>query len=430
MYDTMAKKTEVMELDWQRLLSALGKRTWLITLVSVLFGAAALVGTLLLVTPKFQSSVMFYVNNNSMALGDGASGITSSDISASQSLVSTYIVILDTWETMTDVINHSGVNRTYEELTKMVTAEAVADTQVFRVRVISPDAQEAWKIAQAITRVLPQRISGIIEGTSAQMVDSAQVAVKPYSPNYMKNTLIGLMLGLALTMGSILLWEIFNGTLRSPEEVESGCGFPVMAVLPEGEAGGEAARQLCDKLRFCFADESPSRVLGITGTGKGSDGAMTAKQMALALSRQGSRVLLADCDFRRPEKQPGLSDYLAAQHPLEGLLRKGEQESLYTLGAGHGSMTPAELLDSERMERLLAQLRQRFDYILLALPPAGEKEDALAAAAMADGILVVLRQKRCSRSALTAALDRLEWAGARILGIVYRRGSRRKAGKG
>ena len=93
-------------------------------------------------------------------------------------------------------------------------------------------------------------------------------------------------------------------------------------------------------------------------------------------------------------------------------------------------MTPAELLGSERMRSLLSQLRQRFDYILLELPPAGEKREALAAAAMTDGILVVMRQKRCSRSVLTAALDRLEWAGARILGIVYRRGSRRKAGKG
>lgn len=430
MYDTMPKKTEVMELDVQRLLSALGKRVWLMVLVSLLFGAAALVGTMLLVTPKFQSSVMFYVNNNSMAMGDGAAGITSSDISASQSLVSTYIVILETWETMTDVINHSGVDRTYEELTKMVTAEAVADTQVFRVRVTSPDAQEAWKIAQAITRVLPQRISGIIEGTSAQMVDSAQVAVKPYSPNYLKNTMIGLMLGLALTMGSILLWEIFDGTLRSVEEVESLCSFPVMAVLPEGDGGKDQVRQLCARLRFCFADESPSRVLGITGIGNGTDGTVAAKQMALALARQGSRVLLADCDLRRPEAQPGLSDYLAAQHPLEGLLRNGEQESLYILGAGHGSMTPAELLGSERMRSLLSQLRQRFDYILLELPPVGEKREALAAAAMTDGVLVVMRQKRCSRSALSAALDELEWAGARILGIVCRRGSRRKAGKG
>lgn len=217
MYDSAAQRNDVIELDLRRLLSALGRKSWLIILVAVLTAAAVFLGTWLLVTPKYQSSVMFYVNNNSMSFGEGASGLTLSDISASQSLVSTYIVILNTWETLTDVINHSGVSRSYEELCKMVSAEAVADTQVFRVVVTSPDAKEAWDIACAITRVLPQRISGIIEGTSAQMVDSARVATKPCSPNYVKNTLIGFMLGLALTAGLILLREIFAVDTRTED---------------------------------------------------------------------------------------------------------------------------------------------------------------------------------------------------------------------
>lgn len=418
MYDSAAKRNEVIELDFRRLLSALGRKSWLIALVAVLTAAAVFLGTWLLVTPKYQSSVMFYVNNNSMSLGDGASGITSSDISASQSLVSTYIVILETWETMTDVINHSGVDRSYEELSKMVTAEAVADTQVFRVVVTSPDAREAWDIASAITKVLPQRISGIIEGTSAQMVDSAQIASRACAPNYGKNTLIGFLAGLVLTAGLILLWEIFDVSLRTEEDIRDSCGYPVLAVIPEEEAGRtEAFRLLCTRLRFVFAGENRCRVLGISGP-RGGEG-ISAGKLAQTLGTLGSRVLLMECDLRRPGKQPGLSDYLAGQSPLPGLIRARETESFHRLGAGHGSLTPAELLGSEQMQTLLAQLRKDYDYILLELPGILENTDALAASRFADGMLLTLRQKRSSRTALQLALDRLESVGVRVLGLVY-----------
>ena len=162
MYDTASAREEMMELDFQRIFRALWKRAWLIGLVAVLSAAAVFWGTRLLVTPQYQSAVMFYVNNNSMSLGDGASGITSSDISASQSLVSTYIVILNTWETMTDVINHSGVLLTYEEISKMVTAEAVEDTQVFRVLVTGPDALAAAALADGILVIVRQKRSSRI----------------------------------------------------------------------------------------------------------------------------------------------------------------------------------------------------------------------------------------------------------------------------
>lgn len=427
MYDTASAREEMMELDFQRIFRALWKRAWLIGLVAVLSAAAVFLGTRLLVTPQYQSAVMFYVNNNSMSLGDGASGITSSDISASQSLVSTYIVILNTWETMTDVINHSGVLLTYEEISKMVTAEAVEDTQVFRVLVTGPDAQEAWAIAKAITQVLPQRISGIIEGTSAQMVDSALLPVKPCSPNYWKNTLIGFAVGLALTVGLILVKQIFDVSLQSADQVEDW-GYPVLASLPE-QKDADGWLQLCGRLRFCFADDKPCRILGVSGLdpeGKGN----ASRNLAQAMGRQGSRVLRIDCDLRRVGKQPGLSDYLSNQSGLTELIRKGEQESWYTLGAGRGSPTPAALLGSERMVQMLSLLSRDYDCIVLDLPAVRAREDALAAAALADGILVTVRQKRSSRIHLIRTADRLEQSGARILGVIFLRKGRKRAGEG
>lgn len=427
MYDSATKGNEVMELDLRRILTALWRKSWLMVLVAALCAAAVLLGTWLLVTPQYQASVMFYVNNNSMSLGDGAAGITSSDISASQSLVSTYIVILQTWETMTDVINHSGVLRTYEELSKMVTAEAVADTQVFRVVVTSPNAEEAWEIAKAITQVLPLRISGIIEGTSAQMVDSAQIPVKPYAPSYPKSALIGFMIGLALTGGLIVLKEIFDDRLHTAEQVEnSRC--PVLAELPNPDSM-DGYPQLVSRLRFCFADEKTCRILGVSGTESGGRG-NAARNLAQAAARQGNRVLLMDCDLRRTGKQPGLSDYLSGQSGLETLIRLGEEENLYFLGSGHGSMTPEALLGSHRMEQLLERLSECYDWVLLELPALGQRQDALRVSAMTDGILLRVHQKRSGCADLTRTVNRLEQSGARVLGAIFFHSGRKKTGGG
>ena len=156
-----------IEIDLSRLAGALVKRSWLIGIVAVLFAVVTFLGTVLFVTPQYESTTMFYVNNSSLSIGETSLSISSSDISASKSLVKSYIVILNTRGTLNDVIDYSGVNRTYRQLKSMLSASAVDSTEIFEVVVTSEDPEEAERISEAIAHILPKRISSIIEGTSA-----------------------------------------------------------------------------------------------------------------------------------------------------------------------------------------------------------------------------------------------------------------------
>lgn len=171
--DNKNKKTEEVQIDLSRLFRALLKRTWLIAGVAVVCAVLTLVFTVFFVTPMYKSGAMFYVNNSSLDLGGVDFTLSSSDISASQSLVNTYIVILNTRETLSDVIDYAGVDRTVGELRGMISAEAVGETQIFQVVVTCEDPAEAEKIADAIAYILPRRIGNIIEGTSTKVVDNA-----------------------------------------------------------------------------------------------------------------------------------------------------------------------------------------------------------------------------------------------------------------
>ena len=230
------EKNDELEIDVQRLMGALLNKAWLIGLVAVVCAVVTLLGTLFFVTPKYQATAMFYVNNNSLSLGDASFSISSGDISASRGLVKSYIVILNTRESLNAVIDYADVDLTYGQLRGMISAQAVDSTEIFEVVVTSTDPKEAQEIADAIAYVLPKRISSIVEGTSAKVVDSAVRPAKPSSPNYTTNTLLGFAMGLLLSAALVLLREFLDITIRTEDDISRSCTYPILASVPDMEA--------------------------------------------------------------------------------------------------------------------------------------------------------------------------------------------------
>lgn len=465
MDERMNDKNADLGIDLQRAFSAIMQKMWLILLVAVVFMSLTLVGTLFLITPQYESSAMFYVNNNSFSVGEASFSIDSSDISASKSLVNSYIVILNTRESLNEVIDYAGVNRSYKEMTEMITASAVNATEIFEVVVTSPDPQEAEKIANAIAYILPKRISSIIEGTSAKVVDSAVLPVKPSSPSYTVNAVVGFLIGMIVSVGVIVLREIYDITIRVQEDIEQSCTHPVLATVPNialsgkgtsygygqknrktvpaergksqlvGEdisfAASEAYKLLRTKLQFSFTDENACRVIGISSALSGEGKSLTSVNLAYSLAQLDKKVLLIDCDMRKPtlaeklgiQKKPGLSSFLTGQVGAEGLIQhcafKNDNKELYVIAAGECPPNPIELLSSRRMTKVLESLRKVYDYVILDLPPVSEVSDALAVAKKTDGILLVVRQDRCNRIALNDTARQFGFIDAKILGVVF-----------
>lgn len=459
------EKNEEIEIDLSRLFGAVLNKAWLVVLVAVLCAGLAFLGTFFLIAPKYRSSAMFYVHNSALPAGSAALSLSSSDISASRGLVKTYIVILDTRETLLDVIDYAGVDRTDKELRKMIEAEAVDNTEIFRVSVTSTDALEAQKLANAIAHILPKRISSIVEGTSAKVVDAAVVASRPSSPSYFKNTVLGFVIGFAVTVAVIALRALLDTAVRTQEDIEQVCAHPVLAVIPDMETAdedgyfygygsknttaapkdrkralvgadisfcaAEAYKLLRTKLQYSFADKENCRIIGISSALTGEGKSLTAVNLAYTLSQLDKRVLLIDCDMRCPSLEsklpvagaPGLSGFLSGQNSLRDCVQlcglKDHEKAFHVIAAGQNPPNPVELLSSARTARLLEKLRGVYDYVILDLPPVGKVSDALAVANETDGILLVVRQHDGNRVALSAAVRQFEFVGAHLLGVVY-----------
>lgn len=472
MNERMNKKNETVEIDLKRLWKAVWKKFWIICLSAILGAAVFFVGTYYLITPMYQSSAMFYVNNSAISMGETSLSITSSDITASKSLVETYAVILKSRTCLNDVIDYANLNYSYGELRGMISASAVNATEVFQVVVTSPDPAEAERIANAIAYILPNQITDIVEGTSAKIVDYAVAAASPSSPGYPRNVMMGFLLGLAISGCLIVIRAFYDVTIRTEEDVEQCTHHPILAAIPDMEtptkegyyyygygrkkkssgkhakkpsvtsdkkpiigkgisfSAAEAYKLLRTKLQFSFVDEEVScPVIGVSSAMVGEGKSLSSINLAYSLSQLEKKVLLIDCDMRRPSlstklpvhKAPGLSDYLTGQNSREEVLQQCavDDEGTFTvIASGHNPPNPIELLSSAKMARAIQRLREEFDYIILDLPPVGEVSDALVAAKLADGTLLVVRQDYCNTRALSSTVNQFEFIESKVLGIL------------
>lgn len=460
MQENRTQLNESAELDLERIFSVIWHKKLLISLGAVICAVASFLGTWLLITPEYQSRAMFYVNNYAQ-MGESTGSITSSDITASKNLVDSYIIILNTNASLEEVIAEAGVTRSAAEVGRMISASSVNSTEIFQVVVTSTDPAEALKIAQAITVVLPRRISTILEGTSAHVVDVPLLPRKASSPSYPVNTMLGFGVGLLLCMLAVVLNDIFDATVRSEEDITRKYNLPILSSVPDMESssskegyysyqsGGKAAsvrksrnhvgagisfaateayKRLRTKIQFSFADENTCHVIGVSSAMAGEGKSTTAINLAYSFAQLGSRVLLIDCDLRRPSvpqkiavnPNHGLTDFLALQTYLPDVIQKCQLDEVgfNVITSGHVPPNPIELLSSERMGKAITVLRKSFDYIILDLPPVSEVSDALAAAKLTDGMLLVVRQNYCNRRRLEDSIRQFEFMEQRVLGVV------------
>lgn len=234
----MSKKQEresEIVIDWKHLLMSILKKSWLLAIVGVVSAAISFVYTSFFVVPQYSAGVMLYVNNKSISLGEGKLDISAADLAASQSLIDTYIVILNNRTTMEEIVERGGLDRSWPEVMNMITASKVDGTEVFTVTVTCDDPYEAAHIANTIAEVLPERIEDIIDGSSMRIVDLAVVNTAKVSPSMLKNVIQAVIIGVLLAAVFVAIMTLIDDTVRSEDFLTDNFDIPVLARIPEFE---------------------------------------------------------------------------------------------------------------------------------------------------------------------------------------------------
>lgn len=220
---------ETMEINLKEVCKALLKGAWIIMLCAVLVGGAVLAYTVNFVTPMYRASVTLYVNNGTNDTGT----ISSNSLAVQLQLVKSYVAIIGSDRVMEKVIGESGFNLTAKEISRMLSAEPVEETEMFRVNITSPDPQMSADIVNAIANVAPAEISEIIEGSSAKVIDYAKVPTSRTSPSYTTNAIAGALMGALLAAAVIVLRVCLDMRVKSEEDLMKICSVPVLGAIPD-----------------------------------------------------------------------------------------------------------------------------------------------------------------------------------------------------
>lgn len=230
---------ETLEIDLREIFKVLLKRIWIILLCAVIVGGAVFAYTFKFVTPMYTASVTLYVNNST---GDSGT-VSSSGLAVALQLVNTYVNIIQSDTVLNKVIEETGLLLTAKNIRSMLTAEVVDETEMFRVQITSSNAVMSADIANAIANIAPAEIAKIIEGSSAKVIDYAQVPISQSSPNYATNTILGGLAGGLLAAVFFVLRVLMDVRVKSEDDLTRICAIPVLGAIPDFTVTAKAAEK-------------------------------------------------------------------------------------------------------------------------------------------------------------------------------------------
>lgn len=300
-------------------------------------------------------------------------------------------------------------------------------------------------------------LSRMLRVNNISIVDRPLVPTAPVSPNVPLNLALGVFLGIALGIGTAFLRGLMDRTLKSPEDVKQELGVTFLGLLPqfgkssEAPYGGkkrhrgrrvqegptelivhnaptsgvaEAARAIRTNLMFMDPDD-PARTLLVTSAGPAEGKTTVATCIAVAMAQAGQRVLLIDCDLRRPRVRsifgipagPGVTSVLLDTDFVEAV---GETEvpGLHVMTSGPVPPNPAELFHTERFKKLLEEAATRFDRVIVDSPPVAAVTDATILSILVDRTVLVVRAGKTRKDVGRHALRSILGVGGNLAGVV------------
>ncbi len=282
-----------------------------------------------------------------------------------------------------------------------------------------------------------------LSGSSARLVTPAVVPTTPSSPRPLRTGLWALSFGLVLGVGVAFARDYLDNSVKTKEDLElATSGLPVLGLIPSvpgwksddrdsdtslirAEAP-EAFRTLRTTVKF-LGIEGPAQVIQVTSPGVRDGKTTMVANLAVAIARTGQRVIVVDCDLRRPrmhhlygqENRAGLTSVVIGRVPLASAMTPVANEpNVLLLPSGPRPPNPSELLSSKRTAEIIDALRQAADIVLLDCPPVLPVTDALVSAAHADVTLLVCRAGVTDRRNLSRALELLRQVNAPVAGTI------------
>lgn len=414
------------------------------TLVCCLIGG---IYTKFLTVPMYKSSTTVILGSN-----QEGTGITQSDISINNNLVSTYAEIIKSRRVLEQVQKELNESYTYKELASEISVSSINNTQIIKITVEDNNALNAKIIANLVAKVFTVEVPELYNLDNVHILDVAIEEDEPYNINVAKSSIIGGVLGLVISSGIFFVIYYFDRTAKSVEQVEEVLQMPILGSVEETknlkeelvvatnpkELISEQIRTIRTNLQFTSADEKIKTIL-ITSSIPSEGKSFISSNLATAFAQNNKKVLIVDCDMRKGRvnkifkisNRIGLSNLLAYKEDdeenLEDYVFKTRIDNLYIIPRGKVPPNPSELLNSQKTAKLISLLSEIFDYIIFDGPPVNGLSDSLIMSDFVDRTIVVTSLNSAPIELLESTKKMLTNVNAKVAGVIVNKVPRRKS---
>jgi succinoglycan biosynthesis transport protein ExoP len=464
------------QVDFQVVLRALSRRWRLILLVTVVSAGLAL-GVSLLMPDRYEASADLLFRQADPAPNIDPNEPLPDTSQAPERVAATNLALASLDRVATLVETKLKTDLTAKELRDRVQLDPQGQADIVTITATGDTSQQAARIANAFASQVVaarrdaarQKIQRVIDAINAKLagtssddaiagelrrraeqlaverqletgeVEIAEQAVPPRdksSPKPLRNTAIGLLLGLILGSLLAIVLQRFDRRVESEAEVGELFEAPVIARVPVERPSGWERELFAESFQFLRANlqlrdpEGKHRTIAVTSALPGNGKSTVAARLAEALALSGSEVVIVDCDLRRPTlhdyygvtAHDGLTSALVGLHDPVEMLRPTYIPTVRLLPAGPLMPLPASVLAGTKgMGDVLSRLERVADYVIVDTSPVTIGADASAIASSVDATLVVVDIESVRRDVLAAANEQLRAARANIVGVVINR---------
>ena len=416
------------------------KRWLIVVLAALAVGVGAYISEDTAYKPSYRTNTVFVVTSR------GSSTTVYTNLTSTSSLAGLFAELMNSSIMRKSIAEEMGV----ASFEASITTTVIPNTNLITMTVTAPDPRTAFLVAQTVIDCHESLTYTMVDGIVMEVLQNPAVPMAPVNHSNANNQMKKMMLIAAAAAVAVLaVLSFLKDTVRSGAEARKKLDCDYLGEIPHenkyktmfARIGRrktsilisnpvtsfrfvENLRKLCRRIEQHMHSD---KVLMVTSLLENEGKSTAAVNLALAMARKRKRVLLIDCDLRKPachaileqkKFSTGIREILLGKATLDESVLKYKNTNMYMLLARKGEQNIGDLLTSQRMEAILNWAKDNFDFVVLDLPPMNAASDAEGMAGLADACLLVVRQNVAPAAALNKVIENLDGQKAKLLGCI------------
>ena len=440
-YLRVGKADEEKEIDLGQLFIGTAKAflriIWLPIILAIALSLAFCLKEKRSYRPKYKATATFTIS------AVGASGDTVQDYS--KKIAQKYSKVFPHILTSGILSNMICEDLKVKSLPATLSAHVEGETTLFTLQTVSSKRESAIAVLNSAIKNCPKVSSFVLGNTNMELLRDPVAPTKPInSPNYKKQIMLGSGIALIVGLAVAVVLNMTRKTVSGTEELRKILNLRCIGTVPFDKSGKDEKSErivniLDNKASSDFsesinlirkrlqktAEEHDEKVILFAGSVPGEGKSTIALNTAFALANAGKRVVFIDCDIRKPStissfdgvRDNGLVEYLTGNAEADEIVSK-LGDNIYVIRGSTKNFNAPELLRSDRMRDLVAEMRQSADFVLIDTPPSAILADAQIIAEYVDTVVYVVCADYTMRSSLINGVNNLTNTGVRFMGYV------------